>query len=193
MMRQVRQNYPVETFGSRLRKKREAKGISQSALGDHCGVSRNAVSLWESNDSSPTVPNLVKACELLEASADELLGLTPEKLSVSGFPPKSIRALRKINELPRDMRETILVLIDSISAGNVTPLPVPKTRRVESGDLAAILDEIDAYCKGHKVSPPSAMRAHWIEMMLEYASESKSKNEQPNYSAKIIELARAAR
>jgi transcriptional regulator with XRE-family HTH domain len=192
-MRMVSQNYLVETFGSRLRKKREAKGISQAALGDHCEVSRNAVSLWESDGSWPTVPNLIKACELLEASADELLGLTQAKLSISGFPPKSIRALKKVNELPKDVRDNILLLIDNITVGNVTPLPAAKGKQIQTEDMAAILGEIDAYCKQHKISPSSAIRAEWIGKMLEHAQESRAKNQQPNYSAKIIELTAKAR
>lgn len=43
----------METLGDRIKKYREIRGFSQERLGRLLGVSREAVSQWESNDTEP--------------------------------------------------------------------------------------------------------------------------------------------
>lgn len=42
----------LETMGDRIRMLREAKGYTQTQLGDLCGVSKSAVSQWERNETA---------------------------------------------------------------------------------------------------------------------------------------------
>ncbi len=63
------------TFGERLMKLRRAKGLSQEALGDMVGVTRQTVSKWERGDSTPELEKLVELARVFGVSLDELAGL----------------------------------------------------------------------------------------------------------------------
>lgn len=61
-------------FGARLRRRREALGLSQSALGHQSEVSR-----WERGESQPNLDELRRLCTTLDVSSDFLLGLCPDE------------------------------------------------------------------------------------------------------------------
>ena len=52
---------------------RKAAGLTQEQLGELLGVSRQAVSRWESGQTSPDASTLAALCEKLRVSADYLL------------------------------------------------------------------------------------------------------------------------
>ena len=47
------------TYGERIRQEREAKGLTQEELAEALGVSRQAVSKWETDIASPDMENLL--------------------------------------------------------------------------------------------------------------------------------------
>lgn len=49
------------------------QGLSQEALAEKLGVSRQAVSKWERSESSPDTDNLIALAKLYGVSLDELL------------------------------------------------------------------------------------------------------------------------
>ncbi len=53
---------------------RKAKGLSQEALADELGVSRQAVSKWENGDAMPDLNKLLLLADALQTSIDELCG-----------------------------------------------------------------------------------------------------------------------
>ena len=62
-------------FGNKLRTLRKAKGLSQENLAKQLGISRQAISKWESNLSQPDIDNIIQLCKIFQISADELLGV----------------------------------------------------------------------------------------------------------------------
>ena len=62
------------TFGGRLQQVRKAAGLSQEQLGELVGMSRQAVSKWETDQAAPDIDKLALLCGVLGVSADELLG-----------------------------------------------------------------------------------------------------------------------
>lgn len=62
------------TFGGRLQQVRKAAGLSQEQLGELVGMSRQAVSKWETDQSAPDIDTLALLCGVLGVSADALLG-----------------------------------------------------------------------------------------------------------------------
>ena len=62
-----------QTLGRRIQEARKAAGLSQESLGERLGVSRQAVSKWESGASDPSTVNLLALARLYGVSADELL------------------------------------------------------------------------------------------------------------------------
>lgn len=61
------------TLGARLVDLRKKHGLSQDALAEALGVSRQSVSKWETDASVPDLDRLVKLSALFEISLDELV------------------------------------------------------------------------------------------------------------------------
>lgn len=60
-------------IAERLATRRKMVGLSQEALAEKLGVSRQAVSKWERSESSPDTDNLIALAKLYGVSLDELL------------------------------------------------------------------------------------------------------------------------
>lgn len=56
----------------RLRAARAAKGLSQQALADQVGVSRQTVNAIEQGDYNPTIHLCIAICKALDKTLDEL-------------------------------------------------------------------------------------------------------------------------
>ena len=65
-------------IAQRLSARRKQSGLSQEALAEKLGVSRQAVSKWERSESSPDTDNLIALAQLYGVSLDELLYVDDE-------------------------------------------------------------------------------------------------------------------
>lgn len=61
------------SLGQRLYELRKTKQLSQEEVADRLNVSRQTVSKWETDQSTPDFDKIVPLCELYEISTDELL------------------------------------------------------------------------------------------------------------------------
>lgn len=61
------------SLGERIALARKQAGLSQEQLGEKLGVSRQAVSKWESGQTDPSVAYLAQMCRTLGISSDHLL------------------------------------------------------------------------------------------------------------------------
>lgn len=61
------------TTGQKIYDARKKAGMTQEELADRLGVSRQAVSKWESDAAYPETDKIVELCKLFSLSADELL------------------------------------------------------------------------------------------------------------------------
>lgn len=66
-------------FGSRISRLRQNKNMTQEQLAARIGVTPQALSRWERGQSLPDLFLLTEACQILEVSADELLGISTPK------------------------------------------------------------------------------------------------------------------
>lgn len=76
-------------FCERIAAARKAAGLTQEQLGEQIGVTRQAVSKWESGQVVPDALTVARMCEVLHVSADHLLlgieqDLAPEPPEPSG-------------------------------------------------------------------------------------------------------------
>lgn len=60
-------------FCDKLLSLRKKNNLSQEQLADKLGVTRQAISKWESNQSIPDMEKIMKLCEILDCSLDELV------------------------------------------------------------------------------------------------------------------------
>ncbi|MBR5490587.1 MAG: helix-turn-helix transcriptional regulator [Oscillospiraceae bacterium] len=65
-----------QTMGKRIMRHRKALGLTQEQLAEKLGVTAQAVSKWENDQSCPDIYMLPKLAELFETTTDELLGHT---------------------------------------------------------------------------------------------------------------------
>ena len=64
----------MNTFKERLIKIRKDRGLTQTKVANYLGIAQASYIRYEKGTSEPTVANLVKICDLLDVSADFLLG-----------------------------------------------------------------------------------------------------------------------
>lgn len=65
-------------IGTTIKKLRRAKDMTQETLAEYLGVSVSAVSQWEAEKTAPDLSLISPLCNLLEVTADELLGIDLE-------------------------------------------------------------------------------------------------------------------
>ena len=75
---------PTE-FEDRLKKTREARGLSQAELAKKTGLQPAAISHFETGNRSPSFDNLRKLSDALEVSVDYLLGRINEEQHGTGM------------------------------------------------------------------------------------------------------------
>jgi len=62
------------SLGEKIQQLRKARGMSQEQLADTLNVSRQAISKWETDQSSPEIEKILALSRVFSVSTDELLG-----------------------------------------------------------------------------------------------------------------------
>lgn len=69
-------------LGEKLFELRKSKNLSQEEVAEKLNVTRQTVSKWETNQSTPDFDKIIPLCDLFEISTDELLrGKKPEEVN----------------------------------------------------------------------------------------------------------------
>lgn len=66
-------------YGNILIKLRKSKNLSQIDVANELNVSRQSISLWETNQASPSMDNLIALAKLFKVSLDTIVGIETEK------------------------------------------------------------------------------------------------------------------
>ena len=94
-------------FYEQLAALRRAKGISQETLAEQLGVSRQAVSKWETGTAKPELDNILALCRILEVSPNELLGDTTQPINELA-PSVTVESLKAANVTASADRKKLL-------------------------------------------------------------------------------------
>ena len=94
-------------FYEQLAALRRAKGISQETLAEQLGVSRQAVSKWETGTAKPELDNILALCRILEVSPNELLGDTTQPINELA-PSVTVESLKEANVTASADRKKLL-------------------------------------------------------------------------------------
>ena len=104
-------------FGSRIREARKKAGLSQHALAERLGVSRNTVVNWESGRCTTDYQTTLAVCEALGAGPDLLLPPQPGEAQSGVLSADEQRLLQLYRQLSPDERLRAEALLSALSAG----------------------------------------------------------------------------
>lgn len=98
----------AKTLGGRVQACRKAAGLSQEALGERLGVSRQAVSRWEADAAVPELEKLIAMSRLFGVTVGALLGVEPPAGAAApgeGGPEDGAPDAAPEGEIPSSARE----------------------------------------------------------------------------------------
>ena len=72
------------TIGEKIYNYRKQAGLSQEELADKMNVTRQSVSLWETDQTVPSLDSLMMLADLFSVSLDELCGAATDKTAKDG-------------------------------------------------------------------------------------------------------------
>lgn len=72
-----------ENFNDNLKEARLKRNLSQKEVADQIGVAKSTYSLYESGNREPSVQTIKKISDVLNVSADELLGMTDQPTTIA--------------------------------------------------------------------------------------------------------------
>ncbi len=98
------------TVGEKIQKYRKDLGLSQEELGQKLLVSRQTISLWEKDQTVPTIDNLIRLSDIFEISVDEILKSENKEQNAEIQPNESYQFIfskQELNEIYRLQRKSI--------------------------------------------------------------------------------------
>jgi len=112
-------------FEERLRTLRINNGYTQISIADALDVDRSRYAKWETGIARPSIEVIAQICELLNVSADYMLGITDDptprdiaadlalaEQMAKDMPSVKLTKQELAERLPEDVRDTVLQLID---------------------------------------------------------------------------------
>lgn len=102
----------METFGSRLKAARLARGMTQEQLAHEIGVSSPAVSQWERDGSEPNFMSLRALSEVLDVTLDALIiGGADSRTTSERLAAKERALIDRFRALSAQERQAVLRLL----------------------------------------------------------------------------------
>ena len=93
------------TLGENIQAARKNKGLSQEALAEQVGVSRQALGKWEKDTALPSLDNLRALAAVLDVSVDALLGTAqPDGTPEPTLTLDNLRALLDARDIEKQRR-----------------------------------------------------------------------------------------
>ena len=134
-----------QTLGQRIAAERKKLGLSQEALGDKMGVSRQAISKWESDGAVPEIDKLIAMSKLFGVTLGWLLGVEEEAATepAPGFTDDQLELIRHMIPQPAQPKKApwIVATIFSTAALIIALFCQPKVPNY-SNDIQHLQNEL---------------------------------------------------
>ena len=107
-----------QTLGQRIAAERKKLGLSQEALGEKMGVSRQAISKWESDGALPEIDKLIAMSRLFGVSLGWLLGVEEEAAAepAPSFTDDQLELIRRMIPQPAQPKKAPWIVATIFSA-----------------------------------------------------------------------------
>ena len=132
-----------------LAEHRKRAGLTQKQVGDHIGISSQAVSKWENGQSEPDIETLYKLAELYNVTVDELVGKKSES-TASGEEEKKPSAFARAWAKNKKKIVIALVVVAVLSAAIVACFTVldltadsRMLKKYEKIELGMTMDQVE--------------------------------------------------
>lgn len=132
------------SVGEKIQTHRKRLGLSQDELGQKLLVSRQTISLWEKDQTVPTIDNLIRLREIFGVSLDAILGFASEESQEEVLPKEEYRfkySNDELNEIDRLQRKDLYkrpILVAVICAITVFLFVLSQAPNFAYGFLAGV-------------------------------------------------------
>lgn len=116
-MAQIKNTQQAGSLGQRIARFRKERGFTQVEVAKKTGLSQVLVSDYERGRLRPNPDTIIKLAQVLLVTTDELLGVKDTPTAGSKLSLKTIRRLKRIEELPASQQKTLFKTIDTFLKG----------------------------------------------------------------------------
>lgn len=152
-------NTCVEVFGKRLKELRKANGYTIEQFAEAVGISKSTVGYYENNNRMPDIEILSRIADVLNVSADYLIGKTNttatkgKTKTVCDFTGLSDTAVEYLAELVKNKRFDRIAVINHLFSNSSRTTPFTATRRTTMANLRRVFSERCSYTSTRCNSP----------------------------------------
>jgi transcriptional regulator with XRE-family HTH domain len=103
---------PAPKFGQRMAAFRAAKGLSQSALAEKLGITRDQVVYYERKARNPSIEIVEKAAAFFGVTVGELFNDTAKTKAKPGPPSQFTQLAERLDQLPRTQQKVVAQMLE---------------------------------------------------------------------------------
>jgi transcriptional regulator with XRE-family HTH domain len=103
---------PAPKFGQRMAAFRLAKGLSQAALADKLGMTRDQIVYYERDARNPSIEVVEKVAAFFGVSVGELLNDTAKNKAKPGPPSQFTQLAERLDQLPRTQQKIVAQMLE---------------------------------------------------------------------------------
>ena len=142
-----------QTLGQRISEERKKLGLSQESLGEKIGVSRQAISKWESDGAIPEIDKLIFLSRLFGVSVGWLLGeeATPEQAQTSPTPIHTAKQTVKNHLADHPWWRTGCWIVIALCALFITWMSFLRLHRITNAEITLSIVQSDVDRLEHQV------------------------------------------
>jgi transcriptional regulator with XRE-family HTH domain len=101
-------------FGERLVTARQTLGLSQAQVAERLGITQQTYAGWERRTTALRPEHIAQLADVLNVSAEHLLGQAPAKQRGGGPVGKARRVFEQVSKLPRNQQQHIIRVVEDM-------------------------------------------------------------------------------
>lgn len=132
VIRSLMNTLDMTDFALYLKGLRETRQLTQTRLAELIGVSPRVYNRWENGVATPHFDTVVKIADILEVSLDTFAGRSDKSDSPTIHNPKLHELYKKVDQLPDEEQQALIILLDSLVARATLGKMVGESQKLRS-------------------------------------------------------------